>query len=83
MHRHRMSRDAHGAPVLTITVTGEHDIHRLADQMCRWQSEFARTGRLILRSQRRRMGRTGWLVLWHRLHGSTPAPRLPREEYYR
>lgn len=48
---HRMSRNKHGDPVLTITLVGLHRINRFADRMLAHQSEFHRMGKAILTVQ--------------------------------
>lgn len=45
---HRLSRNKHGEPVLTITLVGPHVINRFARRMLGHQCEFARMGEKIL-----------------------------------
>jgi hypothetical protein len=53
---HELRKAEGGDPVLTITVTGTHDIFRLAHHMERGQCEFARAGQRIKEKLRRRIG---------------------------
>jgi hypothetical protein len=46
--------------VLTITVTGAHDIYRFAHHLLFGQVEFVELGQKIIDQLRRRMGRGRW-----------------------
>lgn len=50
------TRNHHGEPVWTITLTGWHEITRFAANLLYQQVEFARIGSKALRWQRRAMG---------------------------
>ena len=67
--KHRIARDRNGEAVVTITLTGESDIHRFAYNLLSQQVEFAAMGRNILKSQRRRLGKARWVGMWHTFHG--------------
>ncbi len=52
----RRSRNQHGDPVLTITVTGSHDIYRLNWNLLHAQCEFSEAARATYQWLRRVMG---------------------------
>jgi hypothetical protein len=68
--RKRLTRNRWGDPVLTIRVEGTHDVYRLSKHLERGQVEFARLGRLSLRSLRRQLGRTSFETLVSYYDGS-------------
>lgn len=74
MPGHRLSRNEHGEPVLTITLVGWHSIHRFAYNLLGHQCEFAEMGRKILRSHRRTVGKQAWQRLWAVYHGERDKP---------
>lgn len=49
--------------VLTITITGSHDIYRFAHMMLLGQVEFGDRGLRIVAGLKRRMGRSRWSYL--------------------
>ena len=62
-HKWQRRKSADGHPsdlVLTITITGAHDIYRFAHLLLRGQSEFNRIGRKSIEALRRRMGKGRW-----------------------
>lgn len=54
--------------VLTITITGEHDIYRLAHHLLKGQVEFSDRARTILGTMKRR-NRAAWDYLDRQLGG--------------
>lgn len=70
MIRHYMRPSEHGDPVLTIKVTGIHDIYRLAYNLTYDQVEFCEQGHSILRKLKRRLGKQRYLVLLDYMHGT-------------
>lgn len=74
MSASHVNRHADGDAVVTITITGESDIHRFAYNLLDDQCEFAEMGRNILKSQRRRLGRATWVHMWKTFHGETSKP---------
>ncbi|WP_406083077.1 hypothetical protein OHA01_26215 [Micromonospora zamorensis] len=47
MIRSHIRRDAHGDPVLTIRVTGAHDMYRVAEHLATAQSDIQPHGRRV------------------------------------
>lgn len=79
----RLSRNEHRDPVLTLTLTGVHDVYRFAFGMTYMQVEFCAVGRKALASLRRQLGREryGWLV--DSMHGDgRHFSRRPGESVY-
>lgn len=72
--RHINGHDKNGDAVVTITLTGESDIHRFAYNLLSQQVEFAEMGRDILKSQRRRLGKAAWVDMWRTFHGDKSKP---------
>lgn len=66
----RVTKNEHGEPVLTVTVTGFHDAYRFADGMTRLQCEFAHHGRNRIASLRRLCSRENWEAAMDYFHGS-------------
>jgi hypothetical protein len=60
----RTKADEHpGEMVLTITITGAHDIYRFAHHMLTGQVEFYSRGRKIIAALKRRMDAGQWRYL--------------------
>lgn len=74
MAEYKATRNKHGEPVVTITLTGGHEIHRFAYNLLKHQCEFARMGTRILKGQRRRMGKERWDAMWRMYHGEAEKP---------
>lgn len=60
IRRKPLSTNEHGEPVLTIEVTGHHDIYRFAHHLLTGQSEFAAIGRKAIAAQKRGLGTAVW-----------------------
>ncbi len=69
MMKKRLSRNAAGDPVLTVTVTGSHDVYRFGWYLTRNATDHARLGRNILRSFRRQVGPGPWAWYQRYFHG--------------
>jgi hypothetical protein len=65
----RLTSNAAGDSVLTITVTGAYDAYRFAHGMRTLQCEFARKGQLALDSLRRQLGRRRYGFIVDACHG--------------
>lgn len=68
----RLARDKNGELVLTIRISGIHDIYRFAAMMRHGQTDFARAGVRTFRSLREAMGRTRYKGLDDFFHGRRP-----------
>lgn len=70
--------------VLTITITGSHDIYRFAHMMLRGQVEFSERGRKIIAALKRRMCPGQWVYLDRSMGGwrmrGEREPREPSQE---
>lgn len=68
--KRRSTKDEHPSElVLTITITGAHDIYRFAHHMLTGQVEFCGRGIAILSTLKRRMGKWRWNYMDRSLGG--------------
>lgn len=61
----------HGDPVMTLTITGVHDVFRFAHHLTRGQCEFADVGQRVLRRLKRRMGSPRYGAYDESMHGTS------------
>lgn len=81
---YKRSRNKHGDPVLTITVTGFHDIFRLSFAMLHAQVEFSEAARKSFQWMRRSLGASRCDAFDQSMTGGKTrryAIRPKREEY--
>lgn len=70
----RITKNEHGEPTVTITLTGFSDIYRFAHHMEHGQVEFGEAGRGIIRRLRRRVPPGNWNSWMRQLHGPNGRP---------
>lgn len=78
LSKRRVTSNRHGEPVLTITVTGHHDLYRLARLLQHGQVDLAELGRKIRDSQRRLLGPDGWASLTGHMGDEPPELEIRR-----
>jgi hypothetical protein len=66
----RITRNEHGEPTVTITLTGYHEVYRFAHHMESGQVEFGLAGNGIIRRLRRRFTKRQWDEWMATLHGA-------------
>lgn len=69
MIHHHIRRNEHGQPVLTIRITGWHDMFRIAWVLCHAHVEFVAVGRAAFRHLARRLGKRTFASFDQRLTG--------------
>jgi hypothetical protein len=70
MMKKRLTRNEHGDPVLTITVTGTSDVYRIGWYLQRAAVDHASLGRRIHRSMKRLIGAANFRFIERQMHGT-------------